>query len=158
MTINFKKKSGMSLVEVIIAAAIILALSIALISANLSYLRTSNTNIKITKAVYLAEEGVEAVNFIKNNNWADLGNIGTNYYLYWTGSTWLATTTINVIDGKFERSFFTESVNRDLNDDIVLVGGATDVNTRKLTVQVSWSDNTATTTKSISAYLMKSND
>lgn len=150
-----KQKSGMSLVEVIIASAIVLSLSLILISVNLTYLKTTEINLKSVKSTYLIEEGIETVNFLKNNDWANLGNLGTTYYLIWTGSAWAATTTQSYVDQIFERKFITESVNRDSNNDIVLINGILDTNTRKLTVSVSWIDASGTTTKSISSYLMK---
>jgi type II secretory pathway pseudopilin PulG len=148
----------MSLIEVVIASALVLLLSGVLISVNLTYLRTANTNLKAVKAIYLAEEGVEAVNFFKNNNWNDLGPVGVDYYLTWQNSKWVATTTENIVDQTYVRKFHTESVNRDSNDDITLVGGSLDSNTRKLVVEVSWFDGTATTTKLISSYFMKPNE
>lgn len=160
MFFSFKKnkfKAGLSLVEVVIASAIILLLSLTLISANLAYLKTSKTNQKVIKATYLIEEGIEAVNFIKNNNWNDLGTVGTSYYLNWNGLTWLPTTTKSLISGTYERRFFTEDVNRDSSGDIVTEGGVVDPNTRKLTVEVVWTD-ISTTTKAISRYLIKNND
>jgi type II secretory pathway pseudopilin PulG len=152
------RSGGMSLIEVVIASAIILLISVVLISANYTYFNTSNANLKTVKAIYLVEEGVEAVNFIKNNNWINLGTVGTNYYLTWQNNTWQATTTKDFIDGVYERKFVTEDVYRDGEDDIVLAGGTSDSNTRKLTVSVSWFDNSGTTTKTISVYVFKSND
>ena len=157
MLLGLKNKSGMSLVEVIIASAIVLLLSTSLIYANIIYFKTSSTNLKTIKAIYLAEEGIEAVDFL-SSDWDNLGTVDTNYYLIWTGSTWLATTTKNLVDEIYERKFFTEVVKRDLQDDIVLVGGSTDPNTRKLTVEVSWPDTTGMVTKSISSYVFKQND
>lgn len=150
-----RKKQGLSLVEVIIASAIILFLAVVLVSANLAYFKSAGTNLKNVKAIYLAEEGVEAVNFLKNKAWAGLGTVGTDYYLLWNGTTWLSTTTPNVIDQLYRRKFVTESVNRDASSDITVSGGTPDANTRKLTVSVSWTDASGTTTKTLSAYLMK---
>jgi len=147
----------MSLIEVIIASAVVLFLSVVLINANLVYLKTSNINLNSIKAAYLAEEGVEVVNYLAND-WDNLGAINTDYYLFWDGQAWLSTTTKSYIDQKFERSFVLEEVNRDSNDDIVLTGGVLDVNTRKVTVQISWPSGASTTTKSISSYIFKSND
>lgn len=152
------KKTGMSLVEVVIGSAIVLLMSAVLVSANVAYFKTSRSNLKTIKATYLIEEGIEAVNFIKNSDWNNLGNVNTNYYLIWTGDSWSATTTINYIDQIYERKFATENVNRDSNDDIVLSGGTIDPNTRKLTVQVSWVDTSGTITKSIYSYLTKPNE
>ena len=148
----------MSLIEVVIASAIVLLLSAVLVSANFAYLRTFNTSLKTIKAVYLVEEGIEAVNLIKNNDWNGLGNIGTDSYLVWNGTTWLSTTSQSMVDQIYERKFMTEEVYRDSSDDIVLAGGTLDSNTRRLTVSVSWLDNSATTTKSISTYIMKDNE
>ncbi len=157
MHIFLKKKSGMSLVEVIIALAITLLISSVLVFANLTYFRTSTDSIKDIKAIYLTEEGVEVITFLAKD-WNNLGEVDVDYYLFWTGLTWVATTTENYIDQIYKRKFFTEVVNRDNNNDIVLSGGSPDLNTRKLTVQVAWSDNKSTSTKSISSYLMKLND
>jgi prepilin-type N-terminal cleavage/methylation domain-containing protein len=157
MFILFKNKSGMSLVEVIIASAIVLLISSFLITTNLTYFKTSNSNLKSIKAIYLAEEGVEAVNFIADD-WNSLGENDTDYYLIWDGSVWLATTTQNYIDEVYDRKFITESVERNSADEIVLAGGVVDSNTRKVTVHVSYLDTSGTTTKSISTYVFKPNE
>ena len=148
----------MSLVEVIIASAIVLMLSLIFISVNLNYYKSSETSLKTVKATFLAEEGTEAVNFIKNQDWNNLGTVGTNYYLVWINGVWTATTTKNYIDQVYERKYYTENVNRDSNSDIILAGGTLDPNTRKLTVAVSWVDASGTTTKAISSYVFKPND
>lgn len=144
--------------EVIIASAIVLLISIVLISANLSYYRTSASNLKNIKATYLIEEGIEVANFLKNNDWLSLGDINTDYYLVWSGLAWSATTSQTYVDQVFNRKYITENVYRDANSDIAL-NGTVDENTRKLTVQVSWQDTqTNNITKFISSYLMKNNE
>lgn len=152
------KKYGMSLVEVVIAAAIILLISAALVAGNLAYIKTASINLKTTKAIYLLEEGVEVVNYLKNQSWNNLGSVGTNYFLFWTGSAWVATTSPIVIDQLYTRKFLTETVNRDVNQDIVTVGGTLDINTRKLTVTVDWLSNNGQETKSLISYVMVKND
>jgi hypothetical protein len=129
----------------VIASAIFLFLSLVLVSANANYLKTSSTNLKTVKAIYLAEEGIETISFNADNDWNYLGTIGTIY-------------TLNSSSTSFTRKFYTENVNRDANSDITNYGGTLDSNTKKLTVQVSWFDHSATNTKSLSAYLMKNND
>jgi prepilin-type N-terminal cleavage/methylation domain-containing protein len=145
MSVNFTKKAGMSLIEVVIASAIFLLLSLVLVSANANYLRSSMTNLKTVKAIYLAEEGIETISFNANNDWNNLGTVDTVY-------------TLNSSSTDYVRTFYTEEVERDGNDDIVASGGMVDPDTRKLTVEVSWFDRSATTTKSLSTYLMKNND
>lgn len=147
----------MSLVEVVIAAAIILLISSALITADLAYLKTARTNLATTKAIYLLEEGTEVVNFLKNELWENLGDVNTDYYLSWAGFGWEATSTAVFIDEIYERKFYTAEVNRDGDSDIVESGGTVDPDTRQLTVIVSWADQTGTTTKSLVSYLMKRN-
>lgn len=150
-----KNQSGMSLVEVIIASTIVLSLSLILLTVNVTYFNTSKTNLKTIKATYLIEQAIESVNFLANNNWNNLGALETNYYLLWSGTNWNTTTTKILVDQFYDLSFFTSAVNRDSNSDIVTSGGTPDTNTRKLTVQVVWSDSKGTTTKSMSSYLMK---
>lgn len=158
MSVLPKEKTGMSLIEVVITSAIILLISSVLISTNLAYFKTTNSNQKTIKATYLIEEGIEAVNFLKNKSWSNLGTVNTDYYLIWSSDTWLAITTKITVDQNYERKFFTENVNRDSNNDIVLNSGTADINTRKLTVQVSWTDALGTKTKEISSYVIKTND
>lgn len=145
MAVKFTKKAGMSLIEVVIASAIFLLLSLVLVSANANYLKSSTANLKTVKAIYLAEEGIETVSFNANNDWNYLGAVGMVY-------------TLNSSSTDYVRTFYTEEVERDGNDDIVTSGGIVDPDTRKLTVEVSWFDHSATTTKSLSTYLMKNND
>ena len=129
----------MSLVEVIIASAIVLFLSVALISANLAYYKSSNSNVKTVKSIYLVEEGIENASFLMKSNWS-------------------ASLTSDIIDQTYNRQFTIETVNRDANSDINQAGGTLDSNTKKLTVQVSYRDSSGTTTKSISTYVFKTND
>ncbi len=136
------KNRGLSLVEVVIASAIVLMLSLALVSANLAYYKSSNANLKAVKAIYLVEEGIETVAYQSVNDW----NI-------------LNTLTNDVIDGIYYRTFTVASVLRDSSSkDIVTSGGSVDTDTKKLTVSVAWRDANGTTTKSLSTYLMKNND
>lgn len=153
-----RNQSGMSLIEVIIASAVVLTLSLILISINITYLRTSRSNLDKIKATYLIEQAIESVNFLAHDNWDGLGTVGTDYYLVWNGANWVATTTKSLIDEAYDLSFVTTAVNRDEYDDIVAVGGTTDIDTRLLTVEIAWVNSSGTTTKSMSTYLMKYNE
>ncbi len=159
MKIFNKKKNrqqGLSLIEVVIATSIIVAAFLSLVSIYNTYLSRTKTNIQNLKAVYLAEEGVEAVKFLRDQSWTT--NIvplstNTNYYFDFSGGDFKSTTTNQFIDGLYERKFVLQNVNRDINDDIVTSGGTTDSGTRLLTVSISWAYKGATTTKSISTYI-----
>lgn len=147
---------GLTLVEVIIAVSIILVFLIVLFSVNTLYIKTAFENTGSVQATLLAEEGIEAVRFLKNASWAD--NIavltsGTNYSLTLQTNNWELVTSNIYIDNRFERIVTFSDVYRDLNGDIVTGGGSLDPNTKLVTATVSWLRATATTSKSISAYI-----
>lgn len=154
-SIDTKKGSGM--IEVIIVSSIIVLVITTLIGSVSIYLRQSSKNIDDVKVGYLLEEGIEAVKTMRNNSWtskiATLSNNST-YYLYFGNNAWSATTTKQVVDGIFTRTFILYPVYRDANKDIAL-SGTLDAGTKKLSVNVSWFDNSSesTTTKSISTYI-----
>ena len=80
---------------------------------------------------------------------------GATYYLYWTGTAWISTTTPQIIETVFTRSVVLSEVNRNGSDDIVTTGGSLDDWTRKVKVTVTWTSkaNRATSTKSIETYI-----
>lgn len=149
-------QKGITLVEVLVATAIILSFLIALISVHNTYLRSSFSNLDEIKATYLAEEGIEAVKGLRDASWttniAPLVN-GTSYYLVYTGTLWATSTTFALIDSKYTRKVVLSAVNRDASSDITTSGGSTDANTRKVNVTVSWSTGSATSTRSIDTYI-----
>jgi len=155
---NFRQKlnSGLTLVEVLIATSIILVFLVALLSVHSLYLRVALSNGNAIAAAYLAEEGIEAVRFLRDSSWdtniAPLV-LGTNYGVLWNGTTWATSTTNTWIDTGFARTVTFSAVYRDTNRDIVSSGGTLDPNTRLLVSSVSWPNAGATTTKSISTYL-----
>lgn len=157
---HFKKlfyKKGVSLIEVLVATSIMLVFFIALVGVYNSYLRSARTNINTVKAVYLADEGIEAVKFLRDSSWST--NISplsaaTNYYFAISTTTITTTTTNTFVDNIFERKLNIATVNRDPSSgDIVTSGGTLDSDTRLVTVTVSWLSNGATSTKSVSTYI-----
>ena len=149
-------KKGIALVEVIVAASIILIFVSSLVTAYNLYLRMASSHGNKISAALLSEEGIEAVKMFRDESWDD--NISTlipdaDYYLYFDGSTWVPTTTEIYIDGTYDRSFRLSEVYRDSSSDIIASGGSIDPDTRLVKVSVSWSERNSTTTKSISAYI-----
>jgi len=150
--LQFKK--GFGLIEIVVGTSIISVAFLGLMSvANLSLkvLQKSSNNIK---AGFLMEEGVEAIKIIRDDGWNNISSLsnGVNYYFDFDGISWTATTTSSYIDDIFERKFILNNVERDANDDIV-VSGANDPNTKKITIYVSWKENNGTTTQSFSTYI-----
>lgn len=151
------RTKGSSLVEAIIAIAVIVVVLSGIISVYPVLFRLSLGTVDKAQASLLLEEGVEAVKVMRDTNWN--GTIGAltydaSYYVSFSGGTWTVTTVPAMIDGLFERTIAVSEVFRDGSDNIN-VAGTSDPNTRKLTVYVSWWDQGATTTRSISTYVTK---
>ena len=150
---------GFSLIEIVIATAM---LSIFLISITLQFKKILEVGVLSTRSIqtnYLLEEGIEAVKSLRDESWSGkIANlrVGTVYYLSWNGSKWTTTTSAQVIDSTFTRSFTIASTTRDVNYDIVTSGGTDDVGARKVTMYVRWTpkNSSTVTTDSIEAYIM----
>ena len=146
---------GIALLELVVGLSIISVALAALLLSYKAHLRAGLANTQSLKAAYLSEEAFEAVRFMRDSGWtkniASLVN-GTAYYLYWSGSSWTSTSTVQNVDG-FSRSFKVSAVNRDSNDDIVTSGGTLDSNAKKVDVTVAWNPGNATTTKVLSTYI-----
>lgn len=153
MTKNFKK--GTSLVEVIIAAAVILLVLSGLYTTHIFFLKTILRNIDTVKANFLMEEGIEAVKTIRDSDWVKISSLipGTNYRLTFNSSVWATTTSVALIENRFDRVFSVEEVYREVDGDITESGGTLDEGTMKLNVSVSWWNGVSTTTKSTETYI-----
>ncbi|MBP6974497.1 MAG: hypothetical protein KBB54_00970 [Candidatus Pacebacteria bacterium] len=155
------KNRGVSIVEVLIASAIIMTSVVAIMGVYSGLTSMAIRNTAKVQAGMLLDEGAEALRFMRDVSWASNINPlvnGTTYTLYWDYSVanygWKATTTRDLIDDQFDRTFVLSAVNRDATSyDIVNTGGTLDTGTRKATVTVSWYDGVATTSKSIIMYL-----
>ena len=155
------KSQGMTLVEVVVATAIILAFVLALAGVLNTFVRSSLDDNFVTEGAYLAEEGIEAMKLIRDQGWtakiAPLAATST-YYLYYAGGTWTTTTTPALVDNTFTRTITVAAVNRDSNSgDIVTSGGTLDTNTKLITSTISWLYHAATTTRSVSTYITNLN-
>ncbi|MFA6463548.1 MAG: prepilin-type N-terminal cleavage/methylation domain-containing protein [Candidatus Paceibacterota bacterium] len=152
---------GFSLIEIIIASSVILIVWIVVFytfSVLTQFSSRSNSSIK---ASMILEEGGEALRSLKDSSWTN--NIApsstcTDSYpcrlSYNTISNlWTSTTSLIMIDNKFDRIFFLSAVNRDSNFNVVTSGGTIDQNSKKATVIVSWYQGNATTSQSLETYL-----
>lgn len=151
---KFNIKKGFGLIEIIVAAAIISVSFLSLMSvANISYrvLQKSSHNLRVG---FLLEEGVEAVKIMRDSGWDNISflNNGADYYLYFNGSTWIATTSLIYTDDIFERKFVLSEVLRDANDDISS-SGVVDPDTKKVTISVFWEEKGNISVQSFSTYI-----
>lgn len=116
------KSNGIGLVEVIVSVSILTTIMIGLISTFNYYVGAGTRSTENIQGILLAEETLEAIRFMRDSGWSNLGTLatGTLYYLEFTGALWKASTTQIIIDGKFEQTFTLDDVyRRDSDDDIV---------------------------------------
>ncbi|MES2623479.1 MAG: hypothetical protein V4576_03685 [Patescibacteria group bacterium] len=149
--------SGMSVVEIIIASAIISLsmISIAVVYGNFISLSTQNT-AKV-QAAFLLDEGVEAIKTMRGEKWTNIASTtaSTTYYFIWQTDKWRATTTPAVIDKIFIRTFVVSPVYRDVSTFNILpnTSGTLDPGTKKVDITVKWPEKGATSTRTTSMYI-----
>ncbi|MFA6095024.1 MAG: hypothetical protein WC757_04035 [Candidatus Paceibacterota bacterium] len=110
--ISISRKSvhsrGALLVEVVIGAAVILVLILSTSAAFSAFLKTALLDTHKIQATTLAEEGLEAMRFIRDSGWSNLTTFpeGSPVYLDFTGTAWVSTTSISkmYIDSVFIRT------------------------------------------------------
>jgi Tfp pilus assembly protein PilV len=150
------KKSGMSLIEVIVGSAIIVSSMVSIIGVYGGLTNLSLRNMPKVQAAMLLEEGAEILRLMRDSGWSSkIGTLsnGTTYRFVWQNNAWTSTTSTQMIDNFFDRTFVLSTVNRDASHNIVTSGGTLDTGTKKATMYVSWRDGAATTTKSVELYI-----
>lgn len=152
---KIKRETGSTLIEVVVVVAILAAVSLAFLGALAAISGFHEKNTSAIKAELLAEEGMEALRFIKEGGWDSLASLSTgeDHYLTLSPSSWNLSPSPEVIDGRFLRSFRVYQVSRDASFDIVSNGGAIDPDTLLLEVKVDWNWKGATTTSSYQSYI-----
>jgi type II secretory pathway component PulK len=154
---TFSRIRGVALVEVIIGAAIISIAFVGMFGAIQSMLRISRQTSVSVQSAFLAQEGLEALRVMRDLSWDDEIaplTVATTYYFEWSDDdTWTATTTANMIDGIYTRTFKLENVYRDGSSDIA-ESGTLDTGSRKATINVVRSTLVGlTSTTTISGYI-----
>ena len=139
----FKKKklqTGLSIVELAVASAIILALSTVAVSGWQLFFRVSKTNSNLTQASLLTEEAVEALNYMRDQNWTfNIANLSLNtpYYLYWSGATYAISTASTTVNKSYLVRLTLSAVERDVTSNIVPLGSGGLIDTRTKNIAVS---------------------
>ncbi len=155
-----KKNRGISLVEIIIGAAIISAGILAINMVYNTYVQYALANQRNAEAAYLLQEGLETMSFLRDKGWnSNIKYLSTTtpFYLTFTGTTWATTTAPEYVDGIFLREISVTDVKRDANNDIA-VSGTYDPEIKKITVTISYFQGHATTTQTLSEYLANIQD
>ncbi len=151
-----KTNKGFSLIEVLFASALLTVFLGVLMAAYTLYFQAATAGPQHSAAVFLADEGVEAMRSIRDRGWDEeievLAN-NTEYHLVLDGGAWHATTTPQNIDGVFTRTVTLHEVERDGDDSITETGGVVDSGTRRIEVEVSWDGLLGDSTAEITAYI-----
>jgi type II secretory pathway pseudopilin PulG len=139
----FKTNQGFSIVEVIVAAAIfVTAVTVFVVSfAFLSDLAERTTDQ--TQAALLLEEGAEAVLLFRDLGWEDHIDIfdpDTAYFLFWNGSSYIASESEVAINDRYHRTVTFFEVERD-GAGALTESGSEDQNTRRVLIEVSLAAN-----------------
>ncbi len=148
-------KNGSGFVEIIVGLSIIAVVSFTVAKSYDYYLRFALSRQNDIQAAFLAEEGIEAVKFLRDISWTEKIlplSPNVSYGLLFDGATWQFTAAPSPIYNIFYRTFVMEEVYRNSNDQISGTG-VLDSGTRKLIVNVSYRNIFGTTTKSISTYI-----
>ena len=144
---------GVGLVEVIVVVSIASVAFAALLSSAVFFLRGGLSSADRAQALYLLEEGVEAMRFMRDQgytvNIAPNVNTGT-FYLAPTTGGFEATSTAQTDLGAFTRTVSLARVfRRNSDNDIVPQSSsdpkAIDPDTALLTVSVTWPEGTIST-------------
>ena len=118
-------------------------ITISLASVAMYYKKVLDVSEDTTRHIqsgFLLEEGLEAVKMLRDQSWATyVAPLATStaYYLYWSGTLWTSTTTVQMVENIFTRSFTLSDVRRDASDNIAS-SGTIDGGTKKVTVSISW--------------------
>jgi len=153
METRILNKKGAMLLEVIIASSILLFIVLGVLGSYGITIRTVLSNTKILQSNFLLEEGAEVLRSMRDDSWSNITALipGTEYSFLKTDSDWSIVETMEYV-GIFERTFSIEQVLRNGQSDISGTGSV-DLDIIKATINVSWYEQNATTTKSISLYL-----
>ncbi len=143
------------MVEILFAVAIMSSFIGLLVLALMFHLQIATAGPKHTAAVFLAEEGIEAVKSIRGRGWfSGIEEIecGVPFFLYVSENEWRATTTEQITDGTFIRKMRLEEVRRDENNRIA-EEGILDPGTRLVNVEVTWDGLMGRSKAEMSAYV-----
>lgn len=134
----FIQNRGFSLIEVLVASAILITIAVGSIGALQLYSKIAISGTEQTQAALLVQEAAEAVQLMRDANWdtniAPL-TLDIPYHLNWDGSAYSATTTPVVLDSRFTRTITLSAVERDGSDQIV-ESGTVDAGTLLVHVEV----------------------
>jgi hypothetical protein len=148
---HFKNKThrGVTSIEIAIGVSIAALVLIFATNAIALFVNANRTASEKTKALYLVEDGLELVRYLRDGSWSTLSSLSANttYYVS-VGSTSIGITTVpQVVDG-YTPSFRISNVYRDTTTrDIVASttgGSVADTSSKYVTMTTTWGAPTST--------------
>lgn len=136
-------EKGFGVVE-LLAAIVIIAVALVFIMEVYSFfIKAGNQNEKRLQAVALAQEAIEAVRSMRDQDWNSISSLSFDALYYPDQSAspakWILVSGQQGING-FTRQVVLRRVYRDANDNIVESGGVEDPGTRKVVSTIFWQD------------------
>ncbi|MCA9363811.1 hypothetical protein KC727_01170 [Candidatus Kaiserbacteria bacterium] len=138
LLLYYRNTRGITAVEALVGITIVAMVLVFGAHTVIRFLTVGGEVGEKTQALYLAEEGLEMVKFIRDVEWDTIAGLtdGATYYLSVSGVSVVVSGTPETI-GIFSRSFVVEPVERNADDDIV-ASGTDDDDSKYVTVTVSW--------------------
>jgi type II secretory pathway pseudopilin PulG len=146
MKINRQK--GFSVLEIIVSSAIIVLIVTSIVLSIQFFMGVARKSSHDIQAGLLIEETAEVLLILRDQGWdsnIDTLNFDTDYYLWWDGANYFATTTNNLVHNIYTRKFRFDQVERDAGDSIT-DNGTIDPDTLLVEINISWDDHGQTQT------------
>ncbi|QQG45984.1 MAG: hypothetical protein HYY55_03335 [Candidatus Niyogibacteria bacterium] len=134
--------AGFGLLEAVVAVSLVAVSLFSLVAVGQIAFKSATESLDGIEAAYLAEEGVEVLRLMRDDNWSNISALAPDqtYQPVFSAGSWSATTAPQLIDGKFSRTFVLRRVYRDAGDNIA-VSGTLDTDAVKAELNLDWSQN-----------------
>ena len=158
--LNFKNKSGQSLIEVLIAMAVGTITILAAVTVLTLMLRIGKQDVSFQTAAFLEQEVVDRLLVTAERDWQEVAETsdGETYYLKTTEAKGVfeiveGTKTVAIDDVDYTYYIEFDEVNRSDSSGAISSSGSSDPSTRKVELSVTWrfqgDDEISTVTKYI---------
>jgi prepilin-type N-terminal cleavage/methylation domain-containing protein len=150
---NKSTQSGFSLIEAVIAIAIITVILVSMVAVFQTMVIFEKKTLKTRQATLLADQAIEVTKSLRDDDWANIENldIGEKYYLHFDDVDWALNLTPSMVNG-FTQTVTAQTAYRDGSGKIAESGTA-DESTRLIVAEVSWPHVGETATVTSKTYL-----
>jgi len=143
----FSRRSGQSLVEVVVVTGIVMLILVALVAGAMIAVRNSQFSRASTRAIQLSREATEWLRGERKNSWSELVNHSGDYCLesdlnfdISVNASGNCPTTYTIIDDQFTRK---AALTKESSEKV------------KITVTTSWTDSNGEHNEQVITYLTK---